>query len=129
MTRHRVWQTVAGSVATRLAPEMPHTARNSVRNGRGQRVGGQVQEPGQRGERPPRLRLSMTSAPCAPATDRRPGSLSPFPRMRTVSEHESGPTRVTSGVGVVTITSDMVGRHRGSVKARRIRRPLARLRP
>jgi hypothetical protein len=118
VTRHRVRNTVAGSVATRVAPGMPHTARNSVGNGRGQRVGGQVQEPGQRGERPPRLRPTVTSAPCAPATDRRPVSLSPLPRMRTVSEHRNGSTRVASGVDAWPSRRAIVGPHRASVKAR-----------
>ena len=97
MTRHRVWQTVAGSVATRVAPGMPHTARNSLRNGRGQRAGGQVQEPGQRGERPPQLQPTVTSASCAPAADRRPGSLSPLPRHVTdLSTSESRDAIVTT---------------------------------
>jgi excisionase family DNA binding protein len=46
------------------------------------------------------------------------GSLSPLPRMRTVSELKNGSTRVASGVDAWPSRRAIVGLHRGSVKAR-----------
>ena len=118
MTRHRVWQTVAGSVATRVAPGMPHTVRNSGRNGRGQRSRGTGAGAWATGRATPSIAAVPDQRAMRAGHGSPTGSLSPLPRMRTVSELKNGSTRVASGVDAWPSRRAIVGLHRGSVKAR-----------
>ena len=141
MRRHRARKTLAGSVATDAAGGTTRTDRGSTRmetrqSSRNAHVAlagadatvrpltascaprGAVEEPGRRGERPPRLRPTLTGAPGAPATVRLLGSLSPSPRYVTGSatDESRGATGSVSGSDTDAIRSRAT---RAAVKARR----------
>jgi hypothetical protein len=136
---------VAGSVATDVAGRTTSVAGSSTRMERRQSsrnahvalagaeptvrhrtarraVRGAVQEPGQRGERPPRLRPTLTGAPCAPTAVRRPGSLSRSPRHVTGSTNGKAPG-ATDSVSVSDTDPIRSRVTRAAVKARRCAPP------